>query len=361
MKGVAMRSQLGTVYPDGEGRWRVQVTGPVNPTTGKPIRKSKTVRGSRREAERVKVAMLAEMGRTDAARGKMTLDGFWEDVYLPSCESRLAPTTVQGYVSHYDTHVMRALGCYELERITPAVVSAWLDGIEGDARKFEAWKILRQVLSSAVRRDLIDSNPCKRIRPPKKRKKPMEVLDAEDAQVYLWHYEHTPLGPLVMVAIGCGLTRSELCGLDWGDVRGQAVTVDNAVTTVHGRASDGATKNAYRTRTAYLPAPIAERLERLRRADSEPLCADSRGNRMNPDNVSKLYRRLQDGLPDGCARVCLKNLRHTSLTLAVESGADVYAVARQAGHASVNTTTAFYLKPDDRLQKSVAESMGNMF
>lgn len=353
-----MRSAKGSVYRVGKDLWRVQVEAPRDPVTGRRSRRSKTVRGSRRKAEGVRVAMLAEVGDTSEARERMTLQEFWELVYLPDARERLRESTVAGYVNHYTVHVQRQLGGMLLSSITPAVVSSWLASIDGGKRRAEAHKMLRTVLGRAVRRDLIDYNPCTRVDAPRKAPYEFETLDWQDVQVYLWHYERTPIGALVLVVLGAGLTRSEAVGLDWSDIEDGVVKVDNAVTSVGGRAVDGATKNRFRTRSVRLPRSVAARLERLR--SEGPICKDSDGGRMNPDNVSKLYRRLQRGLPENCRRVPLKDLRHTSLSLAIDAGADVYAVAQRAGHSSVTTTERFYLKPHGEADRSVSDAMDSL-
>ena len=80
---------------------------------------------------------------------------------------------------------------------------------------------------------------------------------------------------------------------------------------------------------------------------------------MNPDNVTKMYLKIRDGLPANCARVPLKDLRHTSLSLAVEAGADVYAVSRRAGHSSVTTTERFYLNPHG-IDRGVSDALDSL-
>ncbi len=52
---------------------------------------------------------------------------------------------------------------------------------------------------------------------------------------------------------------------------------------------------------------------------------------MKPAVLTHRFIRERDSLPEGVKRISLKNLRHTSLTLAYDSGADLLDVSRRAG------------------------------
>lgn len=57
-------------------------------------------------------------------------------------------------------------------------------------------------------------------------------------------------------------------------------------------------------------------------------------------------------------RVPLRDLRHTSLTLALEGGGSLLAVSRRAGHSSPGVTSAFYLRPHESVDVEVADGLG---
>lgn len=354
-----MRSALGSVMEVDKGkRYRVFVTTGFDPITGKRIRKSKMVRGTRADAERFKAAWLAKLG--DEPSTDMPLDDFWEYVYLPSCKARLRPTTIQGYEGHYSVHIREKLGFVNLSKITPAMIADWLSSIEGTSRKFEAYKMLRQILNKAVTLNFIKTNPCKNVeRPQRNTSYEPELIGAKDARTYIRVSHGKPWEKIVLMAIGAGLRRSEIVGLDWSDISSDgAVMIDNGITSVKGKAHDDDPKSKFGRRKVYLPQSIHDRLEELR--EEGPFIQDSNGNRMNPDNVSKLYSKLFDELPAGVPHVSLKNLRHSSLTLALEGGSELLAVSRRAGHSSVNITAKYYLRPSDEVDKKAARGLDSL-
>jgi integrase len=352
-----MRNAHGSIQPAGEGVWRVFVEVGRDSTTGKRRRTSKTVRGSKKRAADVLSAMLAECGETDSARD-MTLDAFWGEIYAPRCAERLRPVTVEGYRRNYAAYIQKPLGALSLRRITPAVVDGWLGRIDGAKKRLQAYKMLRQILNKAVRLNLIRYNPCANVEVPKVPRYRPEVLSAEDAAAYLEHFRGAAIEPAVLVAIGAGLRRSEICALDWGDVKEGRVSVRKAVTSVAGRPHEDLPKSDFGVRDVVLPPFIAARLDELRGEDDAPLVPDTTGGRMNPDNVTHAYRKALETLPQGVARVPLKNLRHTSLTLALEGGADLLAVSRRAGHSTTSITARYYLRPHESVDKAAAQGLG---
>ena len=354
-----MRSSQASITRYGDNGWRVRVEAGRDPRTGKRKQLSRVVRGSKRQAEKVKQELLVLAGKPSTLRDSITLGEFWRDFYMPDVENRLRPDTVSGYEAHYRQLVEGTIDAMPISKITPAVVDAWLRGIDGEKRQHQAFKILRQALNKAVRLDMLDMNPCKRVEAPSSQSDyEPDVLSLDDVAAYLDTFRGTKIEPAVLVVIGAGLRRSEVVGLDWDDVRDGSVRVDNAVTSVAGKAWDDDPKSRFGVRVVALPKSIADRLEELR--GEGPLCSMGDGVRINPDNLSREYRKIQRRLPDGVKRVPLKNLRHTSLTLAVEAGVDILAVSRRGGHSNVNITSRYYLRPSRAVDEAAAAAMDDL-
>ena len=358
-----MRSAKGTVYKLDDGRWRVMVEAGRDPKTGKRVRMTKTVRGSRKKAEGVKAAMLVEVGDPEQAREDMTLDQFFHALYRPHCEKTVRERTLSGYDDKYETFVRKPLGGMRLSRVKPPVIRRWLDGIEGDKRKVQAYKIVRQMMNYAVKMDLLETSPMTHVEPPKNERYRFETLTADQARAYLEHFRRPEIDrnaeKAVLLALGDGLTRSEMIGLDWDDIDAEGtVTVGSGVTQYHGKVTRGKPKNEFRVRRVHSPASIAERLNELR--GEGPVFADEDGNPLKPDMVSGRYATALSKLPPDVPRIKLKDLRHTSLTLALESGVDLLVVSRRAGHSSPNTTANYYLRPHEQVDVEAAEKLDKM-
>ena len=353
-----MRSPRGQITRLDANRWVIRVEGGKDPKTGKRHRPSKTIRGTKQDAERVRIELLAKIGETTEARESMTLDDFFYNLYLPDCIKRLRPTTVVGYESHYRVHLQTPLGGSKLEKITPLKITRWIASRKTPSQKFESYKLLRQILARAERWDLIDNNPCRRVDIPKKPKYRPETLTAKEALAYLEHFKGHRVETAVLIIIGGALRRSELIALDWRDISYDgAVTIDDAITDVHGKPHRDKTKTEFSERVVHLPEAITRRLNELRQADHIPVVADLDNSRSDPNWVSRQYSRHVKTLPPGIKRVSLKNLRHTSLSLAIESGTDIYAVSRRAGHASIEITSQYYLRTDKSVDIAAASNL----
>lgn len=354
-----MRSARASVVRLDDKRWRVFVELGRDPATGKRKRLTKVVRGSRTDAEKAKEAMLLKAGDTSLLHGKMTLQDFWESAYLPDCEERLRPNTVHGYKEEWGRFVSGPISQLPFERITPMAIESWLHGVNGDMNRFRAFKLMRQVLNRAKRLDLLQSNPCDRVTPPKKPQDyEPEVLTAWEAVAYVRHFRESLVEPVVLLCLGCGLRRSEAAALDWEDIVGGEVRISHAVTLVGGAAHDDAPKSRFGIRTVVIPAFASQRLEALR--GEGPIVKNSRGGRMSPDRLSREYKKLLQSLPEGVKRIPLKNLRHTSLSLALEGGADILAVSRRAGHSGVGITSRYYLRPSKKVDAAAAGALDNL-
>lgn len=355
-----MRSSKGSIEKIGKDHYRVFVEFPRDPVTGKRKRKTKTVRGSKKKAEETKIRLLMEAGDVEAIEEDMTLDVFWTGYYFPRVESECRPNTVAGYRYKYETFWREPLGSLLLREITPALVERELSAIEGQKKRLQAFKMLRQILNHAVRSNFLSLNPLNNMYVPKVERYHPEVLSADQVILLLEHFHGHPIEPAVLVAVGCGLRRSEIAALDWGDLKGGQVVVDDAITTVRGKPHRDLPKSETSRRLVTVPGFAMSRLDQIRRSNDSPLVTDTDGGRMNPDNITKAYIRHMKDAPEGLPYVSLKNLRHTSLTLTYESGVDLLTVSRRAGHSGTAITAHYYLRPSHAVDEAAADSLDRL-
>lgn len=354
-----MKSAQGAIYKHKDYGWRISIELGRNPKTGKRQRITKVIRGSKKHAQEILNTMLAKYSDTDAG-GSVCLDTFFNESYIPYCKEVLRPVTVNGYEGTYKRYIEQAFGGYQLRAITPAMIETYIYSLEGDKKRLVVFKTLRQVLNRAKRLNMILHNPCDNVEIPKTTPYKPPVLSKEDVKAYLEHFKDTPAEKIVLIAIGAGLRRSEICALTWNDFDGSKLTITKAITSVNGKPHLDAPKSQFGAREVFLPPSIAQRLETFRESDTTPIITDSLKQPMNPDNVSKLYARIRDTLPAGVQRISLKNLRHTSLTLALEGGADLLAVSRRGGHSSPNITARYYLRPSEQIDVNTAQGLENL-
>jgi integrase len=348
-----MRSARASVVKLDNARYRVTVELERDPATGKRRRKSKTVRGSRRDAEDMRIKLLAE---GDSYGSDTTLRQYVDAVYLPKFKAKRKPRSYLTVTDRLRLYIMPVLGDYKLPDITPRKIRHWLTTIDGEAKKCAAWVTLRPILNQAVKAELISASPLAKVDAPQVHKYKPDVLDATQAIAYLDHFKGSPVEAAVLLAIGGGFRRGEIAALNWEDISPAGlVTIDDSITEHGGQTFEGSPKSDAGTRTAQLPQSIYKRLCALSRGSGAVLIEND--TRMKPNRITKLYSKTRKTLPDTLPRIALKNLRHTSLTLAYDAGVDLLAVSRRAGHSTTSITSDYYVRPKGSRDREAAVLM----
>lgn len=353
-----MRSAQGHIQKLGRNRYRIFVEGKRDPETGKRTRMTKTVSGTRKEAERERVEMLIRAG--EPVDSTLTVREYAEAVYLPAKMQELKKSTYEGYESRLRLHVYPGIGDTRLCELTPTAVRSWLSGIDGQSRRREAYRMLRMLCQFAVYDDHLRENPCARVKPPRKERYEPTVLDVDGIAAYLELFRGSTVEAAVLLAVGCGLRRGEIAALDAGDVDAAtgAVTVGASYLSLASGPEMSTPKSRSSYRTVHMPPGLLPRLLEVI-PESGPLLVGEDGGRMHPDVITHVYERTLRGLPDGVPRVPLKNLRHTSLTLAYDSGSDLYDVSRRAGHSNMSITSRYYVRPKSSRDEQIARAMSD--
>jgi integrase len=350
------RSPKASIVKLSHDRYRVFVSAGRG-LDGRRRRISRTVHGSRRKAEEAKLALLVEAGGGGI---DMTLGEYAAQVYLPARAAALKPRSYQTVADRLRLYVMPTFGDARLDGIAPRHVRQWLAAFLKPSVRFVAYSTLRQLLNRAVRDECLAASPLGKVdAPPRGRYEP-DVLDVWEAEVYLWHFEGSPVYDAVLLALGGGFRRGEIAALDWADITpGGVVTVDDAIVQHGGMVTQTTPKSLSGVRRVTLPGYILKRLRLAERPAGAVLTEG--GERMRPDRITQLYRQRLRTLPDGVARVPLKNLRHSSLSLAYYSGPDILSVSRRAGHSTTAITEQYYLRPQGSRDDEAARLMDEAF
>ncbi len=211
--------------------------------------------------------------------------------------------------------------------------------------------MLNAALNVAVRWRLLDNNPLRAVEIPKVRaSRQPDVLTLEEAAKYLEAFQGHALEPIIVLALGAGLRRSELAGLRWSDLRFWKETDDDGVVSEHGEVSIA----------RGLHDRKGEVLEEL------PKSIESLRSMALPDwavTALKPLRALgplvaENGAPMAPWRI--RNLRHTHAVLMLDAGVDLYTVSRRLGHSTTAVTEAHYVDPTERADRAAADALKDL-
>ncbi len=362
-----MRSRLGYIRELGPKHYEVSVVIGINPKTGKQRRKHKTVRGSKKEAQR-QLNLLATMNNASVESTELTVAEYANNVYLPKIEKEIErraktgkgkykQTTYDYYECQLRLHIIPFIGRVKMSDIKPRHIRLVEEQAETQAAKIAVHKAMSAMFREATYDDIMEANPVDAVRPPEHTDYEPVILDAEDLSVYLWHFQDTRIEPVVLLAIGGAYRRGEIVALDVDDINLETgwVTIDDEVVNSSVGVITEAPKNNKKRRNR-LPQFITERLK-LVLPKSGPVMQTESGERMMPSGVRSLYNRTLKTLPEGVPRIPLKNLRHSSLTMVYDATGNIERSKDHGGHLDKAVTERHYVRAHDDQENATADAM----
>ena len=304
----------------------------------------------------------------DPEAGKMLFKEYAEKWLKRRCEDPrkpLAPTTLAKYRRLLDDYVLDEFGSHQLGQIKSRQVQAWYDGIarEHQSTAAGAYRLLATVFNAAIRDEVIVRSPCKVEGGSREQVSKRPTMTRAELQAAL-NATPEPARLALMLAVWCQLRRSEILGLQRGDIdtaKG-TVKIERAwLLTAEGKTSEGPPKTEAGARTVYMTPDVREamktHLANYTRPESEAWLFDRNGRPMHPRTFERVWTRARviAGRPD----LHLHDLRHTGLTWVAQTGATTAELMRQAGHASPAAAMR-YQQAEDGRAKALAEALGNL-
>jgi integrase len=358
---------VATIRERQPGVWEVRAfTG--RDETGRPTQVSRTVRGGKREAQRVAAELTTKPAPRIGGRTVGEVLDAWIEAGLPTW----AESTKRDNQSRVALLKKDAIVKVQAGKLGVADVERWharrRRAGTGESSLLNQHRILRSALAQAVRWGWLTVNPASlaRLRHPKTQRR--GTMSAEQVQSVLAaaHEIETRAELALRIAAVAGARRSELAALRWEDLDGRRLRIDSAIATVRlgsrqdkqtPELMDQATKTGNR-RAITLDPETVNLLDKLR-TESEDLgpWVFAVGERpANPDRIGSWWRlaRKRAGL-DPTWR--LHDLRHWSATQAIAAGHDIRTVANRLGHVNPAMTLRVYAHALEEADLAVADTM----
>ncbi|MDL2327709.1 site-specific integrase [Ruminococcaceae bacterium OttesenSCG-928-A11] len=237
-------------------------------------------------------------------------------------------------------------------------------------------RFISSVLSTAVHWQVIPSNPCERVKPPKPENTKICYLDEQEAirMLEMLEGEEIQFRAAVTVLLFTGMRRGELLGLEWGDIDYQLQTIQIERTSQYlpgvGVFTDE-TKTKKSQRTIIAPQAALRVLKELQRWQTEQRLALGdkwehsdrvlvtwNGRPMNPDTLSGQFHKFisKTDLP----QVTVHGLRHTNATLQIAQGVPLPNVADHLGHETSVTTAKIYARAIQSVRLATANMLDDL-
>lgn len=347
----------GSIQPRGKDTYRIFVSAGVD-DAGKRIRKSITIKGSYRDAERAMRQLQYDL-ENNGVSSSMQLDA-WVSRWLEDIERTRAPRTVAEYRRMLTIRILPALGSLRLDQLQPKHLAQFLkhlamaphsrrDGNLSGHSQLKYYRLLSVILQEAVYQGLLSQNPVRQVRPPKMERYQAKYYDQQQISRLWMALQVEPL--IVQVVIGTalllGIRRGELIGLRWEDIdfEQNGVSIRQAAYKIRGKKQAvKAPKTTGSARTIPLPTPLREILLRWRalQRPTAPgyICTDEAGRWLHVDTPTRMMQAFVQR--HGLSALNLHGLRHTAATAMLEAGVPLRAVSEHLGHGQASTTTNVY-------------------
>jgi integrase/predicted nucleotidyltransferase len=344
------------------GVWEIRVfTG--RDSSGRPTQISRTVRGSKREAQRVAATLESRPPSNAAGRTVTDVLTAWRDVNQPVW----AETTRRDYESRIARIESDPIAEMPVARLGVADVERWHARMRktgvGEAAIRGRHSVLRAALAQALRWEWVGSNPASQavLRQPKRA--PREAMTPDDVRAAITAARQLDpaAGVALRLAAVAGLRRAELAALQWTDLVGNQLTIDSSACAVRRDSEtwvdDVPTKTGDRRVLTLDPATVEQIAAlRLDREETSPYLFSDTAAPANPDRIGWWWNRAREhsGIDP---KWRLHDLRHWTATTAITSGHDVRSVAGRLGHANPAMTLRVYAHAVEGADQALASSL----
>ncbi|HZS47014.1 MAG TPA: site-specific integrase [Blastocatellia bacterium] len=341
-----------------------------------------TVKGTKAQAEERLTEILNKVNRGSYVKPcKYTVDEFL-DRWLEHVKPTLRQNTYISYESYLKWYVRPDLKLLKLSKIKLIDIDNLYVKLQArvSARTI---RYVHSILSSAMKQaiiwQLIESNPCDNATLPRKIKKEMQALSADQMIAFLQHAQKDCYALIFDIALATGMRPSEYLALQWKDIDFQDGSIQVRRTVSWDNIKDPQqtapawqfeeTKSDNGRRSIPLPKTLLRKLQlhktqqaayRLKKgqkyANHDLLFATRSGNPISEYNIRRNFKLILDkaGLPK---TIRLYDLRHTCATILLAKGVNPKIVSERLGHSSIVLTLDTYSHVLPTMQKAAAEEL----
>lgn len=379
--GTRAGNQRSSIFRAADGRWYGFVTMGLRPD-GSVDRRKRT--GPSRQAVLRKVRDLERQrdAKTSMPAGATPRLEDWLRDWLASTALRVRPSTLYGYTTDVNNHIVPALGRHRLADLQPEHIEHLYKVLLGKGLNagtvHHVRRTLNKALNDAVRRQRIPRNPVALAHTPRYDPPDIEPLTTDEAQQIVKAAATEKNGAAFMLAISLGLRRGEVLGLKWDDVDLDAGRLDVRRQLERRRWRHGCVdplacwawrpslcpsrtggglvlaelKTKQSRRSLPLPPPLAGALRQHRQHQREArihagslweeaglVFTNVFGRPIDPRDHSVHWTAFLEGLGIRPAR--LHDARHTAATLLLVQGVDQRVVMGMFGWSSPAMTTRY--------------------
>lgn len=353
-----------------ERRWEVVVYAGLDPMAAPPEDPTKRKRetkisrvfyGTKQAAQDFEAELVTEMNRGNLGKSSSTFGDLLER-WMIHIEARgRSPWTLRGYRSSIERAIKPSLGHIQLSKLRSLHLDTFYETQLAKGLSPRTVRQFHAIISAAIRQgskwDVIDEDVSRHATAPTVHPEQVSTATPEDIRALITAAEakNRVLATFIVLAAVSGARRGELCALRWGDVDLEvgALHIRRSIYDGGGGVVEKDTKT-HQERVVSLDELAVEVLERhwtaeqTRRSPIAPTAddpyvfsPDPNGLECyRPSSVTHFFGDLREDLK--LKRIRLHDLRHFSVSRALNAGIDPLAVSKRHGHRSTRMTLEVY-------------------
>ena len=308
-------------------------------------------------------------------------------------EINIKPSTLYGYKSCLNAHILPRFKDYKLSDITVYELEKFYNDLRktkslnpdsngnhnllSEAVVRHQHSLLCVMLNTAVKWDFINFNPCLKLtKPPTVTRKEIKFYDEEELKKLFHHLEYENLTfktAIYLLTLG-GMRRGECLGLFWEhvDFEKKTITIKNNLLNIREKGVYLDTPKTKKSkRTISLPDICFDLLKKLKAKqelekemfsndwmDTEFVFKDEYGNYYNPSRLSRQWVLFQK--KHNLKHIRLHDLRHTCATYLLSHNVPIATVSKKLGHSNIYTTLDVYTHSVDSDDIEASNLLNNM-
>lgn len=365
----------------GKSSWRLKYDIGTD-TTGKRQTRYVTLRGTKARAQAQATKILADIaGGVHVDPSGETASEFVERWLRDWADDNVSNKTWTRYAQLLRKHLCARVGAVPIQKLRAAdlqsVYAAMAQDGLADRTRLHLHRVVHTMLKHAAQWGVVARNVATMVDAPRAQAQEIEILSPMQVQTVLETLRGRALYPIIALALGTGLRRSELLALRWKDVDldGGALRVEQSLEqTKRGGLVFRQPKTKYGRRTVTLAPTTVAVLREHRKVQQEQRLFLGLGKASDdalvfaawdgsPRSPNALTKEWSLAMEKAGLTVTLHSLRHTHASTLIASGLDVLTISRRLGHGSPSITLGVYghlFKTDDRAAAMIEKALTGM-